>query len=201
MAGDAGENRFSPITPDNHAGSVWIAALLCLVYSIITLALRAHLRRKMYGFDDYLALAATVQMNCFLRGLELMEYPGHSSRRGCYRDRWTQSRIGSDAGSSPSKRVGEGQSGELGLSMIQRSMRLLIWSGDVCESDSLYSRCRRSESVHPLSDDEALQPQWSQVTESRSVKNSVLGWSGRSRGNGTLGTSLNRCTLGRLFRR
>ncbi|KIX01115.1 uncharacterized protein Z518_10181 [Rhinocladiella mackenziei CBS 650.93] len=53
------ENRFSPITPDDHAGSVWIAALLCLVYSVITLALRGHLRWKMYGVDDYLAFAAT----------------------------------------------------------------------------------------------------------------------------------------------
>ncbi|EXJ73242.1 uncharacterized protein A1O5_03002 [Cladophialophora psammophila CBS 110553] len=54
-----GSNRFSPITPDDHAGSVWIATLLCLVYSVVTLALRGHLRRNMYGLDDYLALAAT----------------------------------------------------------------------------------------------------------------------------------------------
>ncbi|KIW87391.1 uncharacterized protein Z519_12027 [Cladophialophora bantiana CBS 173.52] len=54
-----GSNRFSPITPDDHAGSVWIATLLCLVYSVITLVLRGHLRWNMYGLDDYLALAAT----------------------------------------------------------------------------------------------------------------------------------------------
>ncbi|KAK5195315.1 hypothetical protein LTR72_007381 [Exophiala xenobiotica] len=53
-------NRFSPITPDDHAGSVWISASLCLVYSVITLGLRGHLRRKIYGVDDYLAFAATV---------------------------------------------------------------------------------------------------------------------------------------------
>ncbi|EXJ95667.1 hypothetical protein A1O1_00789 [Capronia coronata CBS 617.96] len=59
MATSLDENRFSPITPDDHAGSLWIAALLCLVYSIITIFVRGHLRWKMYGTDDYLALAAT----------------------------------------------------------------------------------------------------------------------------------------------
>lgn len=53
-------DRFSRITPDDHAGSLWIASLLCLVYSIITLALRGHLRWKMYGPDDYLATVAMV---------------------------------------------------------------------------------------------------------------------------------------------
>ncbi|KAJ4561944.1 hypothetical protein HRR79_006813 [Exophiala dermatitidis] len=60
MATVSGENRFSQITPDDHAGSVWIAALLCLVYSVLTLFLRGHLRKKMYGPDDYLALVATL---------------------------------------------------------------------------------------------------------------------------------------------
>lgn len=60
MATVSDENRFSPITPDDHAGSLWIAALLCLVYSVTTMFLRGHLRWNMYGVDDYLALAATV---------------------------------------------------------------------------------------------------------------------------------------------
>ncbi|KAK5454240.1 hypothetical protein LTS15_006240 [Exophiala xenobiotica] len=60
MADTGSGNRFSPITPDDHAGSVWISASLCLVYSVITLGLRGHLRRKIYGVDDYLAFAATV---------------------------------------------------------------------------------------------------------------------------------------------
>ncbi|KAK4946516.1 hypothetical protein LTR10_014368 [Elasticomyces elasticus] len=60
MATLGGDNRFSPITPDDHAGSIWIATILCLIYSVITLTLRGHLRWKMYGMDDYLALAATV---------------------------------------------------------------------------------------------------------------------------------------------
>lgn len=60
MATVADDNRFARVTPDNHAGSLWIAALLCLVYAVMTLALRAHLRWKMFGMDDYLAVAATV---------------------------------------------------------------------------------------------------------------------------------------------
>ncbi|KAI1612445.1 hypothetical protein EDD37DRAFT_647988 [Exophiala viscosa] len=60
MATLGSDNRFSPITPDDHAGSIWIATILCLIYSVITLTLRGHLRWKMYGMDDYLALAATV---------------------------------------------------------------------------------------------------------------------------------------------
>ncbi|EXJ59876.1 hypothetical protein A1O7_04023 [Cladophialophora yegresii CBS 114405] len=52
--------RFSQITPDDHAGSVWIASILCLIYSVLTLALRGHLRLRIYGMDDYIALAATL---------------------------------------------------------------------------------------------------------------------------------------------
>lgn len=74
MATVQDDNRFSPITPDDHAGSVWIAAILCLVYSVITLSLRGHLRWKMYGTDDYLVVAATVfqlgEVAAVLVGLE-----------------------------------------------------------------------------------------------------------------------------------
>lgn len=58
-------DRFAEITPDDHAGSIWIASILCLIYSILTLALRGHLRRKVYGWDDYIALGATVLKTTF----------------------------------------------------------------------------------------------------------------------------------------
>jgi hypothetical protein len=61
MASEAHENRFSQVTPDNHAGEIWIATLLCLVYSIITVGTRGYLRMSMYGVDDYLILGATVR--------------------------------------------------------------------------------------------------------------------------------------------
>lgn len=60
MAEPVPGDRFAEITPDDHAGSIWIASILCLIYSILTLALRGHLRRKVYGWDDCLALVATV---------------------------------------------------------------------------------------------------------------------------------------------
>ncbi|KIW69402.1 hypothetical protein PV04_05281 [Phialophora macrospora] len=53
-------SRFAQITPDDHAGSVWIASILCLIYSVLTLALRGHLRLRIYGLDDYIALVATL---------------------------------------------------------------------------------------------------------------------------------------------
>ncbi|KIW14959.1 hypothetical protein PV08_07746 [Exophiala spinifera] len=60
MASSDDATRFSPITPDDHAGSVWISASLCLIYSVVTFGLRAHIRRKTHGTDDYLAFVATV---------------------------------------------------------------------------------------------------------------------------------------------
>ncbi len=60
MATLQNDNRFSPVTPNDHAGAVWITTLLCLIYSVVTFAIRGHLRWKMWGWDDYLALAATV---------------------------------------------------------------------------------------------------------------------------------------------
>lgn len=53
-------NRFSPITPDDQAGSVWITTLLCLIYSVLVLVVRVNLRRKVFGPDDWLVAGATV---------------------------------------------------------------------------------------------------------------------------------------------
>jgi hypothetical protein len=53
-------NRFAPVTPDNQSGSVWIATLLCLIYSTLVLVVRGHLRWNMYGLDDWFAAAAVV---------------------------------------------------------------------------------------------------------------------------------------------
>ena len=56
----ANENRFSPITPDDQAGSVWITSLLCLIYSVLVLVVRVNLRRRVFGPDDWLIAGATV---------------------------------------------------------------------------------------------------------------------------------------------
>jgi hypothetical protein len=63
----ASGNRFSPVTPDDQAGSVWITSLLCLIYSVIVLVVRVILRRKVFGTDDWLVAGATVSQP-LLRG-------------------------------------------------------------------------------------------------------------------------------------
>lgn len=56
---DDGATRFSPITTTDHAGVLWIAAILGLVYTSLALLARAYIKRKMYGSDDALVAAAT----------------------------------------------------------------------------------------------------------------------------------------------
>ena len=60
MASSETGHRFAPVTPDDHAGSIWIATLLSLVYTVITLVTRGFLRKQLYGVDDYLILGASV---------------------------------------------------------------------------------------------------------------------------------------------
>ena len=54
------EHRFSPITTDDHAGLLWITAILCLIYSFIAFMVRGHVKWKLYGVDDAFLAAATV---------------------------------------------------------------------------------------------------------------------------------------------
>ena len=63
MASAPDDNRFSPVTPNDHAGSIWIASILCFVYTGITTLTRAYLRQKVYDIDDYLILGATVSQH------------------------------------------------------------------------------------------------------------------------------------------
>ena len=60
MADAPSGSRFAEVTPDDHAGSIWIASILCLIYSVLTLILRGHLRFRMFEVDDYIATVATV---------------------------------------------------------------------------------------------------------------------------------------------
>lgn len=52
-------SRFSPISSDDHAGYLWIAAILGLVYTFLSAFLRAHIKWGMYGWDDALLAMAT----------------------------------------------------------------------------------------------------------------------------------------------
>jgi hypothetical protein len=52
--------RFSPITDRDKAGILWIASLLAGVYAVLSMIVRAYIKRKCFGHDDWLCLAATV---------------------------------------------------------------------------------------------------------------------------------------------
>jgi hypothetical protein len=56
------ENRFSPITDENRAGILWIASLLAGIYSVLSILVRFHIKRKCFGKDDWLCAAATVDL-------------------------------------------------------------------------------------------------------------------------------------------
>lgn len=56
---DDDATRFSPITTTDHAGLLWIAAILGLIYTSLVLLARAYIKRKMYGSDDALVAVAT----------------------------------------------------------------------------------------------------------------------------------------------
>lgn len=52
--------RYSPITGDDHAGIVWIIALLSLVFYVLTLATRIYVKRHKWWWDDTICAVATV---------------------------------------------------------------------------------------------------------------------------------------------
>ncbi|KAK8091324.1 hypothetical protein PG994_000829 [Apiospora phragmitis] len=52
--------RFSPITATDHAGYVWIVAILGITYTALTCALRGWIKFRVYGWDDVLIALATV---------------------------------------------------------------------------------------------------------------------------------------------
>lgn len=53
-------DRFSPISPDDHAGYLWIATLLAAIYSLLSILVRAYVKRDCLGADDWICAAATV---------------------------------------------------------------------------------------------------------------------------------------------
>ena len=51
---------FAQLTHTNHSGVVWVAALVSLIYSLMSSGVRFTLRRGMYGFDDAALLLSTL---------------------------------------------------------------------------------------------------------------------------------------------
>jgi hypothetical protein len=57
-------NRFAHYSSENHSAPLWIAALLGLIYMVGVLMIRAFIKRRVFGWDDYLITASSV---CFSR--------------------------------------------------------------------------------------------------------------------------------------
>jgi hypothetical protein len=53
-------NGLSPVTPDDHAGKLWIVTILSLIYALHVAGARAFIKRHMFGLDDVLYGMATV---------------------------------------------------------------------------------------------------------------------------------------------
>lgn len=53
-------NSFSPITPYDHAGYIWIAALFGMSMSLLVAVTRIWIKKDAFGLDDTLFVAATV---------------------------------------------------------------------------------------------------------------------------------------------
>lgn len=51
---------FSPVTATDRAGIVWVAAILSLMFSVLTLATRVQIKLHTLGHDDWLILGATI---------------------------------------------------------------------------------------------------------------------------------------------
>ncbi|RFN45439.1 hypothetical protein FIE12Z_10305 [Fusarium flagelliforme] len=53
-------NGLSPVTPDDHAGKLWIVTVLSLIYALHVAGARAFIKRHMFGLDDALYGVATL---------------------------------------------------------------------------------------------------------------------------------------------
>jgi hypothetical protein len=58
-------NSLSPITPDDHAGKLWILTILSLIYTLQVAVARIYIKYRMFGIDDALYGVAIVS-NIFL---------------------------------------------------------------------------------------------------------------------------------------
>ncbi|KAF2751775.1 hypothetical protein M011DRAFT_393108 [Sporormia fimetaria CBS 119925] len=52
-------SRFAPITDVDQSGFLWITSILCMVYSVLIVIVRLHIKWNMYGADDLTAFLAT----------------------------------------------------------------------------------------------------------------------------------------------
>ena len=55
-------NRFAPYGPENHSAPLWITSILGLIYAFGVLLIRVFIKRRVFGWDDSLIVAATVSL-------------------------------------------------------------------------------------------------------------------------------------------
>lgn len=60
------DNRFALVTPDDHQAYVYIAAILSLIWSSITLVIKLFTKWGCYGADDALTTVAQVSTSPML---------------------------------------------------------------------------------------------------------------------------------------
>ncbi|KAI5245827.1 hypothetical protein E4T43_03014 [Aureobasidium subglaciale] len=51
---------FSPVSDNDRAGILYVATILSLIFSVITLIVRYHIQRRTFGLDFWIIVAATV---------------------------------------------------------------------------------------------------------------------------------------------
>ncbi|THW11834.1 hypothetical protein D6C98_02115 [Aureobasidium pullulans] len=51
---------FSPVTANDRAGILYVATILSLLFSVITLLVRWHIQRRTFGLDFWIIVAATI---------------------------------------------------------------------------------------------------------------------------------------------
>lgn len=57
---------FSPVSADDRAGILYVATILSLIFSVLTLIVRYHIQRRTFGLDFWFIFAATVCYYVFM---------------------------------------------------------------------------------------------------------------------------------------
>ena len=63
-------NSFAPITPDDHAGYIWVAVLISMTMSLLVAAARTWIKKNTFGMDDALFIASIVSLRHFYDNLD-----------------------------------------------------------------------------------------------------------------------------------
>ena len=58
-------DRLFVITDEDRRGTIWVVAIICLIYVFLLLLLRVTARRNSFGGDDWIAVGSTVRYPVF----------------------------------------------------------------------------------------------------------------------------------------